>query len=95
MSKLVTPMDVALAGLSLWRRQAQSAAMMGLRMSGMGAAWALPPSEAMELIARKQVAFAEASRRMSLAMLEPSLARFPAERQGEGRARAGLRRDGA
>jgi hypothetical protein len=70
MSKLVTPMDFALAGLSLWRRQAQSAAIMGMRMSGVGAAWAMPPSEAVELVARKQVEFAEASRRMSLALLE-------------------------
>lgn len=73
MPKLVTPMDVALAGLGLWRRQMQSAALMGMRMSGVGASWAMPPSEAMDLVAKSQAEFAEATRKMSLAMLEKTI----------------------
>lgn len=80
MSKLVTPMDVALAGLSVWRRQMQSAAMMGLRMSGLGASWAMPPSEALDLMARSQADIAEATRKMSLMMLEQAVP-APADRQ--------------
>jgi len=72
-SKLVTPMDVALAGLGVWRRQMQSAAMMGMRLSGLGASWTMPPSEAMDLVARSQAELAEATRKMSLVMLEQTV----------------------
>lgn len=88
MSRMVTPMDVALAGLGVWRRQMQSAAVMGMRMSGLGAAWAMPPSEALELMTKSQVEFAEASRRVSLALLEGALPRVPDRGQGDGDARA-------
>jgi hypothetical protein len=85
---MVTPMDVALAGLGVWRRQMQSAAVMGMRMSGLGAAWAMPPSEALELMTKSQVEFAEASRRVSLALLEGALPRVPDRGQGGNDARA-------
>jgi hypothetical protein len=85
---MVTPMDVALAGLGVWRRQMQSAAVMGMRMSGLGAAWAMPPSEALELMTKSQVEFAEASRRVSLALLEGALPGVPDRGQGGNDARA-------
>ncbi|MEE4121453.1 MAG: hypothetical protein V2I65_20855 [Paracoccaceae bacterium] len=87
-SKMVTPMDVALAGLGVWRRQMQSAAIMGMRMSGLGAAWSMPPSEALELVTKSQVELAEASRRMSLALLERAVPQVPDRGQGGGDARA-------
>jgi len=83
-SKVVTPMDAALAGMAFWRRQMQSAAVMGMRMSGLGASWAMPPSEAMELLARNQAEITEASRKMSALMLGRALpgAREPAADEG-------------
>ncbi|RDC73098.1 hypothetical protein DLJ49_08265 [Rhodovulum sp. 12E13] len=87
-SKMVTPMDVALAGLGVWRRQMQSAAIMGMRMSGLGAAWMMPPSEALELVTKSQVELAEASRRMSVALLEQAVPRLPDQGQASGDARA-------
>jgi hypothetical protein len=51
----------------------QSAAVMGMRLSGLGAAWTLPPSEAMELVAKSQAEFAEASRRISLSLLDGAM----------------------
>ncbi|KPQ14942.1 MAG: hypothetical protein HLUCCA09_02475 [Rhodobacteraceae bacterium HLUCCA09] len=85
--KMVTPMDVALAGLGVWRRQMQSAAIMGMRMSGLGAAWSMPPSEALDLVTKSQAEFAEASRRMSLALLEQTIPHRPDRGQGGGDAR--------
>ena len=81
MSKLVTPMDVALAGFGVWRRQMQSAAIMGMRLSGLGAAWTMPPSQAMELVTKSQMEFAEASRKMSLALLEQAVPHVPERAQ--------------
>jgi len=45
MVKMVTPMDLALAGMKTWRMQTQSAAVIGLRMAGMAGVWGMPPSE--------------------------------------------------
>ncbi len=85
-SKLVTPMDFALAGMTVWRRQMQSTAVMAMRMSGLGASWAMPPSEAMELVARNQANIVEASRKMTLLMMEGAV---PALRGTEGGTEAG------
>ena len=68
MSKLLTPMDMALAGLGLWRRQAQSAAIIGMRMSGVASSWAMPPSEALDLLTRTQMDMAASARKMSEAL---------------------------
>ncbi|MEM1431845.1 MAG: hypothetical protein AAGG09_20495 [Pseudomonadota bacterium] len=70
MSKLVTPMDFALAGLGLWRRQAQTVAITGLRMSGVASSWMMAPSDAMEAVSEAQVEFALATKKASLAMLD-------------------------
>ena len=69
MAKIVTPMDLALAGMRTWRMQTQSAAVMGMRMAGMAGAWAMPPSEYTRMVTEKQAAFAEAGRKMALAMM--------------------------
>lgn len=69
MGKIVTPMDLALAGLRTWQVQAQSCAVMGLRVAGMAGAWSMPPSEAIHMVAEKQADFAEAGRKMTQAML--------------------------
>jgi hypothetical protein len=69
MAKMVTPMDLALAGMRTWRMQTQSAAVIGLRMAGMAGAWAMPPTEYMRMVTEKQAAFSEAGRKMALAMM--------------------------
>lgn len=69
MTKMVTPMDLALAGMQVWRRQAQNAAMTGLRVAGMANDWALPPSAAAGMLAETQREIAEAGQKMALTML--------------------------
>jgi len=64
-----TPMDLAIAGLKTWQTQAQSAAVMGLRIAGMAGACTMPPHECARMLAEKQVAFARAGEKMTRAML--------------------------
>lgn len=75
MSNFVTPMDLALAGLSIWRKQAQTAAIAGMRFSGVSSTWMMAPSEALERTSVAQAEIARASQKMSLALLEAAHAR--------------------
>ncbi len=70
----MTPMDFALAGLSLWRRQAQSAAMMAMRMAPAANGWSMAPTEALEELSRTQAEMALATQKLSLAMLDAAAA---------------------
>jgi hypothetical protein len=63
-------MDFALAGLGVWRRQAQVAALTGMRMGGVASTWMMGPSDAMESLSEVQAEFALAAQKASLAMLE-------------------------
>jgi hypothetical protein len=65
-----TPMDMAIAGLRTWQTQAQSAAVMGLRLAGLAGAWTLPPHEWARMVAEKQVVLARAGEKMTRAMVE-------------------------
>ena len=69
MARMTTPMDLALSGLRAWQVQAQSSAVMALRVWGMMGVWAMPPSEWTRMVTEKQAAFAEAGRKMALAAM--------------------------
>ncbi len=69
MTKMVTPMDFAMAGLKTWQLQMQSAAVIGMRVAGMAGTWAMPPSESVRMVTEKQRAFSEAGRKMAVAMM--------------------------
>ena len=62
-------MQAAMLGGRAWQLQAQSAAVIAMRMAGMAGMWAMPPSEWVRMVSEKQVAFAEAGRKMALAAM--------------------------
>ena len=70
MSPIVTPMDLALAGLRVWRTQAQAAAITGMRMSGVASSWMMPASDVFESASQAQAEIALATKKISLAMLD-------------------------
>ena len=69
MRRMTTPMDAAALAWKAWQLQAQSAAVISMRMAGMAGAWAMPPSEWVRMTTEKQAAFAEAGHKMALAMM--------------------------
>lgn len=69
MTRMVTPIDLAMAGLKTWQLQMNAAAVIGMRMAGMAGAWAMPPSEMTRMVTEKQSAFAEAGRKMTVALM--------------------------
>jgi len=70
MSKFLTPMDLVIAGFRAWQMQAQSAAIIGMRVAGMAGLWAMPPSETIRMVTEKQAAFTEAGRKMTVAFMQ-------------------------
>jgi hypothetical protein len=69
MRKTPTPMDAASLAWKAWQLQAQSAAVISMRIAGMAGMWAMPPSEWVRMVTEKQAAFAEAGQKMMLAAM--------------------------
>lgn len=78
MGPMLTPMDFAMAGLAVWRRHAQNAAITGMRMGGLAGEWMRTPTEIMESASQAQAEFALATKKISLAMLEAAHGEGPA-----------------